>query len=194
MGWAQGYYDYPETTKESTIMMEIEDSLETERGYMEPVQLPFLFMKNVEVFPSRGAAMDYLRSDACRQYDRRKNVGVRYRSLEGTKPTKRKLDLERRVKETQQKIQDYSTAHSVLNFKAEYVGCPGCGSKLKRDLLHSDTCPLCRKDMRSETTIKTINGYYSKIEELRKEIEEENRKIAAKGKVYWLIDASIYLG
>lgn len=194
MGWAQGYYDYPETTKESTIMMEIEESLETERGYFDPVQLPFLFLKNVDIFKTRGEAMEYLRSDACNSYIRKKNVGVRYRSTEGVKPTKRKLDLERRIEETKKKIQEYTAAHSVLNFKAEYIGCPGCGSKLKKDLLHSDICPLCRKDMRSETTIKTIRSYYTKIEELRKEIELENRKISAKGKVYWLINASVYLG
>lgn len=85
--------------------------------------------------------------------------------------TKKQLDISKRIKETEEKYQVYSSKHSVQTFKSEFVGCKKCGSKLKRELLFSEFCPLCKTDLRSKTTVDTLQRYKAKIKQLTKELQ-----------------------
>lgn len=85
--------------------------------------------------------------------------------------TKKQLDLERRIKETEQKYIEYNNKHSIKMLSSDFIGCKECGSRLKRELLHSEYCPLCRNDLRSKTTIDTLKGYQNKIKKLQKELD-----------------------
>lgn len=194
MSWAEGYYDYPESVDKETIMREIDDSLENERGRYDPVFQGYVF-SNMEPFEDRDKALEYLYSDAGGKYYRNKNFGVRYYSREDKKKTKKMQDLERRISETEGKMAKYIAEHSVSTFKAEFIGCPECKSKIaKRFIPSTNKCPLCGADLRSETTIKILNGYKQKIKELNKLLETEIKKNQKKGEVYWLISAQLYIG
>ncbi len=85
------------------------------------------------------------------------------------------------------KIGEYEKQHSVKNLKAAFIGCPECGSKLAKDRLHSEFCPLCRTDLRSKTTLDTLAGYRQKQSDLWGKIKAEKEKQKSKAKVKWLI-------
>ena len=101
------------------------------------------------------------------------------------------ITLEERRKNEEKKKAEYAKVHSVSTFKAEYVGCQECGSKLKRTLLRSESCPLCRAELRSKTTMETLARYDNNICELNERIQEERLKIEkkniAKAKIKWLV-------
>ena len=46
--------------------------------------------------------------------------------------------------------------------------------------MRNDICPVCRNDLRSETTLNTIKGYRTKINDLNKKLQiairKDNRK------------------
>lgn len=98
---------------------------------------------------------------------------IPYMELE---PSKKMLDLAQRINAERTKCTDYEKAHSVKAFKADFVGCGSCGSKLKRELLQTERCPLCRADLRGKTTLETLAKYRAKIEELATTQEAERKK------------------
>lgn len=193
MSWAGGTFDFKDGTSERAMMVEIEDCLNHERGYLEPVHQKLKLINSVEPLGTREEAEEWI-SEHYKDYGRRYNYGVRYISYDNVKPTKKQQELERRIAEIEKKRIEYASAHSVKNFKSEYVGCPGCGSKLKAKLVTADRCPLCKQDLRSNTTITTLQGYTDKIKDLKKQLAAEQKKFKSKGDVYWLINAEVYIG
>ena len=84
--------------------------------------------------------------------------------------------------ERKYKLLEYYRKTNVKNFKAKLVTCPTCESKINKEYINNCTCPLCRTDLRSETTKKTIERYESNIEKLEEEIKKENKKLIKKVK------------
>lgn len=91
-------------------------------------------------------------------------------------PSKKMTDLAQKIDAERTKCADYEKAHSVKAFKAEFVGCSSCGSKLKKELLNTEFCPLCRADLRGKTTLETLKKYKAKIAELKENLEVERKK------------------
>lgn len=89
--------------------------------------------------------------------------------------SKKMKDIRERIEEEQRKYEEYGKKHSVLTFKAAYVSCPKCMSKLNKEYLKTDKCPVCRSDMRSDTTKATLERYQKKIASLKKEYEEQKK-------------------
>lgn len=118
-------------------------------------------------------------------------LAVKYREYPKLEPSKIMLSLEERRKNEESKKSEFAKAHSVSKLKAEYVGCQECGSKLKRTLLRSESCPLCRAELRSKTTMDTLKRYENNIQELNERIQEERLKLEqkniAKAKIKWLV-------
>lgn len=193
MSWAEGEYDFPEKYSEKAMISEIYESLERERGYYEPHHQKLQLLKDIPVFKTRDDAMNYI-NDNSKKYYRNVDVGVRYIDYSNVKQTKAMLDIKRRIEETLEKKKKYEEEHSVTSFKAEFVGCPHCKSKLKKYFLLGEKCPLCRTDLRSETTLITIKNYLSKVEKLEKEYGSLEKELSKKGQVYWLISAQCYIG
>lgn len=195
MSWTGDFYEFPvDTTRESMLQRILE---KTYRERMEPMCMPILLKKNVPVLTSRQEAEKYMEEnnlDNSRDY----SYGVRFLHHDKDANSAKREDLIRRIMETSKKKTEFDKSHSVRTFKAEYIGCPSCGSKLKRTLLNSDLCPLCRTDMRSKTVHDSLIKYDEKIESLRKQVEEEENRINEKrkkeGKEYWLIAANVYIG
>lgn len=189
MSWLEGFLDFKEGISVKEIDKEIYEESYNE-GYPNAVQQRTELL-NVSVFDTREEAEEYINNH---NFWRKKNVGVRYKNYDSVKPSKKMLDLERRIAETEQKIISYGKAHSISTFKAEFVSCPNCKSKFKRDLLKNDYCPLCRTDMRSNTTLSTIKNYESKVKELKKQYKEEQKKLKEKATTNWLVSFQSYVG
>ena len=81
--------------------------------------------------------------------------------------TKARIALEKRIATLKEKRQQYIEKNHVMTSRtSEYIGCSCCGSKLKRELLKSDFCPLCKADLRSNTIQETIQRMDAKIAKL----------------------------
>ena len=136
----------------------------------------------------REEAEAYIESHDRKWYDQ---LAVKFREYPSIEPSKTLLSLRQRRSAESLKYQEYAKSHSVSTFKAEYIGCPSCGSKLKRTLLKSESCPLCRAELRSKTTIETLDRYSKNITELDKQIITEEKKLdeknIKKAKIKWLV-------
>lgn len=99
----------------------------------------------------------------------------------------------------------FATANHAVNRTSQYIGCRACNSKLNRERLADrlnaalagyiavngkdgdgylrlvlrrlDACPVCGADLRSESTMKRIEGYETRIDKADKAIEEGRARI-----------------
>lgn len=176
-----GYIEKPENVNRSWVLDLICDEACREGdGYSGPLK----WHDEIQPLENRAAAEEKLKQLDKGWYD---DHAVRFYDYSDAKPTKRIDELQKRIAETRDKMRVYAKEHSVLTFKAEFIGCTGCGAKLPRKLLHSDYCPVCRHDMRSDTTLKKLEEYGKKIEQLADQIAEEKKKQPKAKKVMWLI-------
>lgn len=104
---------------------------------------------------------------------------------------KKITEMEKMIADMSLKIGRYEKEHSVQMLKAEYIGCQSCGSKLKKVLLSTEKCPLCHSDLRSKTTIETLNNYRRKLTEYKDKYErliKKNDKTVVKKTLEQLAD------
>lgn len=110
---------------------------------------------------------------------------VRYYDYENVKPTKKMGELSQKIRALWDAKEAYAKEHSVKNRKSEYIGCPKCGSKLFREYLKAEFCPLCRTDLRSQTTLEALANFDKRREKVQDQLEAEKEK--QNGEVRWLI-------
>ena len=66
------------------------------------------------------------------------------------------------------------------------ITCKRCGSKLSREWLHKNVCPVCGVDLRPEHIMKSIEAAKNKYLRAH-EKEEEYRQKHLKKEPYWLV-------
>lgn len=188
MGHDIKHYTYPQNVDKKQVQANF-DNYAAHEGWQEGasgLNSPIRWLDHV--CESYDEAMEYIESHDKGWYDQ---LAVMYKEYPKAVPSKTLENLITRLNCEITKRDDYAKTHSVLSFKAEYIGCPDCGSKLKRALLRSDICPLCRTDMRSKTTLDVLARYDANIKALRKRIDEEKKKLerknAAQAKIMWLV-------
>lgn len=91
--------------------------------------------------------------------------------------TKNEEKLTAKLKKLAEQKKDYEQKHSIHTFKSEFIGCKGCGSKLKVSLIHGESCPLCYTDLRGQTTLDTIKKYNLSMYEIQQELEIEKSPV-----------------
>lgn len=72
------------------------------------------------------------------------------------------------------------------NLTSEYVSCRHCGSKLKRNLLFNNVCPVCKQDLRPDTTLKIVEAAKRKWAKLDTDCKNYEQEHAPKT-VKWLV-------
>lgn len=91
----------------------------------------------------------------------------------------------------------YNTASREVvakSFKSQYLGCKNCGSKLNKDFLLTNRCPLCGTDMRSPTELQRIARLKAKAEAASNAKEAEERKMSKKSKdMFWLVQIEYHV-
>ena len=92
--------------------------------------------------------------------------------------TKKAEELQRRIQATKEQADKYAKENSIHTHKSEFRGCKNCGSKLAVKYIKGEVCPLCGVDLRSETVVKMLKGYETKIKQLTKELAIEAKKAA----------------
>ena len=186
MGHAIMHYEYSIDTDKKTIEEEMNEQAVMDGDYHSGLNASIRWID--KICADRKEAYEFIQEHDKGWYDQ---LAVKFREYPKAEPTKALLTLEERLKKERIKKRDYEEAHSIRSFKIEYIGCPKCGSKLKRTLLRNNGCPLCGKDLRSKTTLDTIARYENNIRDLTDKICEESRKIdkknVAKSKIKWLV-------
>jgi hypothetical protein len=190
MSWTGGTFYFPEKTKISQMEADIYECLYQNRGAMEPKSLPLKFLEQIPIQASQEDADEKLNA-LYTKYGREYDYAVRY--YDTGKESKKEQDLQRRITELESKYKKYVALHSIHTLKADYIGCPNCGSRLRKDLLKGESCPLCRYDLRSKTTKETLDNYISKMGELEKQLRAEKTKNHSKN-VCWAVHAEMYVG
>ena len=137
-----------------------------------------------KIFENEEKARDYIKSLANDWYQ---GYAVKFYDYSKVKNTKKIDELEAKIKETLDKKNEYVSAHSIKNFKASYVGCSKCGSKLSREYLKGNRCPLCGSDLRAESTLERIASFDKRIKEYNAKIQQEKTKQKDKAEVKWLV-------
>lgn len=166
---------YPVKTSKQAIFDEINSYVEHVTWAEGGSSIDRIRWLENKIFANYDEALECIERNDRGWYD---CLAVQYRQapVANLEPTKKMLDLEQRINAERKKSADYETAHSVKAFKADFVGCSACGSKLKRELLQTEKCPLCRADLRGKTTLETLAKYKAKIAELTATLEAERKK------------------
>ena len=117
---------------------------------------------------------------------------VQFKDKTSLKPTKQMEDVDKRLSETQKKRKEFIESHMPNRVKAEFIGCRHCGSKIAKSHLRGIYCPVCRKDIRPQSTIDREKGYDAKIAELRKVYSDLEKKQDGKCPVKWLVKVEVH--
>lgn len=145
-----------------------------------------------EPLENQEAAEDFL--DERDDWHRNWNVAVRFYDRSSCKPTKKCEELLKRLHAEEEKLYSYTKSHDLSTFKASLIGCSKCGSKLNKEYLKGYHCPLCRNDMRSDTTKNTVSRYQQKIRDIKRDIMAEEKKSSGKAVVKYLVLYEEYVG
>ena len=181
------HYNYPVDANKANIEKELNEYVSVETRFEGGSGLPSKIRWLNHTCESCDEALEYIESNDRKWYDQ---LAVMYKEYPAVvKTTKRMTDLKNQIAKVRGEISAYEIEHSVRNFKAEYVGCPHCGSKIKRELLKRDWCPVCGEDMRSKTTLDTLKRMGVKLRTYERKLDEEAEKEARKNKpeIRWLV-------
>ena len=114
-------------------------------------------------------------------------VAYKYRDIDSLKMSKKVIELEKRIIETRNQYDSLNSKIHYKDIQAKYVTCKECGSKINKDYLRSNRCPICNKDMRPETVLNKLESMTSKIEKLKGDLKVEKMKRIDKAPIKWLV-------
>ena len=112
---------------------------------------------------------------------------VRFYDYSNATTTAKMKEYTAKVAELEKSKREYREKHSVHELQAKHIGCPKCGSKLNKEYIVGERCPLCRTDLRSKTTLEKLKWYDEKIADYKNRIEAEKQKQKKKAVVKWLV-------
>lgn len=179
--WKEKIWEF-DLTKPSQWMKDTmkEDMLKEGFGKREANKVfKGLFFKE-KICNTRIQAMEYLKAVPT-------SYAVKYKI--GIAPSPKMVSLEKRLHEKEERLATYTNAQNEKKFTAAFVSCPHCKSRVNRDFIHPPLCPVCGKDMRSDTAVKTITTLEETVKDLKKRYEDTARKYNSKftGGEKWII-------
>ena len=127
-----------------------------------------------------------------------RQTAVKYKVYPKTEPSNIILDLERRIKEYKNRIAELNKPH-YANVKQATVKCKKCGSSLATSYCgrtYYNQCPICKEDLRPESTLQKIEQYNNTIKELEQkrvdEIKKQNVKNESKVTYRWMVCCEVH--
>lgn len=134
------------------------------------------------------SAQDFVQKKDKGWYDQ---LAVKFKHFDKPLTSKRLDELKAQHCEAVHKLHDLENKVVFTDFKAQFITCKNCGSKLNKDYIKRNSCVVCGYDMRSDTAKNAITRLKEKIEKLTKAIAAEEKKLAEtnakKAKLYWLV-------
>ena len=113
-------------------------------------------------------------------------IAVKYKRYKQC-TTKKYQTLNDRLNLAYKSLQEKSNKihYSAKNVSSEFIGCKHCGSKIATRYIDTNRCPVCRTELRPDSVLKSIKRAEEKVEEIRKQMAEEQKK--AKYDICWLV-------
>ena len=175
------HYVYPENVDKKKVFNELNDYVE-HVCWQEGGSLDHIRWENYPILENRRDAEEWISKHDRGWYD---NLAVRF-----TKPVDKSTDkliaIRNKIQET---FKEYKARDSKLyaeTVTSNYIGCKKCGSKLSREHLKSNSCPLCREELRPEHMLKNVlaakNKYLRALKEENDYVEKHSKK-----EVCWLV-------
>lgn len=175
------HWTYPETTSISKIENEVVNYVHSHGDRYGTEKIEILSTKP---FDNREQAETYILEMDKNFYG---GYAVKFYDYSKTKNTKKIDELNAKLDETFKKRDEYISTHHVKDFKASFIGCAKCGSKLSRQHLICDKCPVCHNDLRAESTLERISSFAKRIKEYQEKITQETQKQKDKAEIKWLV-------
>ena len=189
MGHAVNYDVFKISTSKSEIYSYVNEAAISEGDYHKDVGT--IDFKD-RCFNSKEEAEEYI--EGLGGFYRQ--VAVKFKKSDG-KYTKALTDKENQLQKAKQ---DYYSLERKIHYadcKSEYIGCKHCGSKLAREYIKSNRCPLCNNDIRPESTLTRLANMKAKIKKLEEEYTKQKRiedaKKASKAETYWLVKTEYHV-
>jgi hypothetical protein len=177
------HYDYAENASKEKIQKDL-NTYVSHRTWQEGGHgIPKIRWNDV-VCESYEEAEKWIESHDSGWYD---CLAVKYKEpvRDMVKPVKL-VEIEKKISETGTL---YHQRSSVLYPKArtsEFIGCQNCGSRLASKYLNTNFCPVCKTDLRPETTLKAIHSAKARWEKAQEDKEEYIKKHSKK-EIRWLV-------
>ncbi len=107
-------------------------------------------------------------------------------------PTKQMLNIEKRMDKIIVDKEEYDKKHSIKNLSSKLITCKNCESKLAKDFLKRNNCPVCGKDLRSQYILDRIKKYDEDYKKVNKQLVEISKKRNKKGPIKWLVKVEVH--
>ena len=175
------HWVYPEKTDKNKIEREAINYVHSHGDRYGTDKIVFL---NNEPFENEDEARNYINEINKVFYG---GYAVKFYDYSKVKNTLKIIELQDNITEILKKRDEYISTHHVKNFKASFIGCSQCGSKLSKQHLISDKCPVCHNDLRAESTLERIASFDNRIKAYQEKIKQEKQKQKDKATIYWLV-------
>ena len=175
------HWVYPEKTSINKIESEVVNYVHSHGDRYGTERIEIL---STMPFDNMEQADTYIREMDSNFYG---GYAVKFYDYSNAKDTKKTEELKSKLANIMHKKSEYIANHHVRNFKASYVGCSKCGSKINKQYLNVDKCPVCYQDLRAESVLECIKNYDKRIIEYQEKIQQEIQKQKDKAKINWLI-------
>lgn len=191
MGHSIEFFTYDEKKKKSEILDELSTYVSHATWQEGGHGISKIRWYDSEVLPDYAAAEEFLDNHDKGWYDQ---LAVRYKEKDTNYTTKKLTEMKSRCSALYKQYHTFANKVVASDFKSQFIGCKYCNSKINKDYLKTNYCPVCQHDMRSETNLKKIAAMKQKLKELESQIRLEEQKMAQKhGKVKWLVKIEYHL-
>lgn len=181
MGHEIKYFVCSPTQSRASIMDEIQNYA---RRYGDGYASYVTWHDNVAPLDSYDDAKNFIEQRDNGNYS---DHAVRYYDYSGIPETNKIKNIREQITDLSKARAEWIKSHSVKSQKAQYIGCHKCGSKLSKEHLRGESCPLCGTDLRSGYILEKIEWYNNKIRLCYDAIEAEKKKQKNKAKIMWLV-------
>lgn len=183
MGQCIRYYDCKERDKkaeEASLAEYVENECWQEGGHISPIR-----WLSHEPFACKDDAKKFLEQQDKGWYD---CLAVRYKAPLDTKVLR---DAQKAEAVAWSKYNALQSADYPSTLSSEFISCRNCHSKLNRLALmqpgnRRNICPVCKADLRPQSTLDRINRALKATEKAQKRTRQAERN-AKKQEVRWLI-------
>lgn len=183
------YAEYPENVNRKKVQADWDNYVRHEDWQEGANGLPgqIRWIEN-EILGSEEEARAYINEHDNGWYDQ---IAVRFKEVKTVK-SKKYEELSEKLMELRKDYNRRNSIYYATTVKSEFVGCKSCGSKLASKYIQStNKCPLCKSDLRSPTTLSSLERLSERIKEVEKLLREEKQKLNKKSEnnttIKWLV-------
>lgn len=177
MSYLVDYFMFSVKDNAKQIASEIDYVVYYGGGHIHACDITFID----KVLPDYDSAVEYIESLNKKVTEL---VAVKYICVNLSKDeySKKLKDLELKYYETLSKYNKLESTVYALGLKSDVVICRHCGTKIKKEYIESNYCPLCKQDMRNKTLLTQKERLKNKLNQLDLAIKEERKRLNEKSK------------